>query len=1051
MRDAVQSLACKGENLNTDDVQVYNLGISILESNLPSLLPNMCRCWLDEDCDVRDLAIQLFGDLLSNLSRQSKVGADGGVTSHLTCLVPFVPFLCAYASSALNCLDRSIRKDGALLVGMMSSCTPYPSFSLLNGQCTNSHDTGSDALKTEVGKHVYLFLPPLERLLSSMSFGTRTKAKSTSGGGKNDRKRKRDPNKPVEATANGFKLLGSADTTILSLSLLLNASLKDNNISHESLESNIPDSNDILAPSLIVSGECAFLQGGSASANSVFFFRRVQQQDSSVDRPMKPIKNTLQLPLMPEDESIVASSNGDKDTSNIHQLHNSQLDGIIEKARTLSTLVETLRIKFVELTQVGRSSNNHQKGTMLPASDLDTLDALIQALKHTNLCAEFFRRMVDLTHLEDKSKDFKRQKKTTTAKAHADSRDIGLLATSYQSSISKTVSLILENFPICSLDGKSSTSRYNLTNAGLCYLLAEIREPSSLWIDAVFSYIVPRLIPEEHNTSNFGIGDGDDSLVVEVLLNIARKLILPIGVCKTEATYLLKSESKRQELLQVFGDVFFPHKLIQGSTKTIEQLTEDGQGLWLKKFAFTSAGRNAAMLLISLMSWLDDDFEHLNERTHLFILQMASILPLYLLSWGHQYPIQSGMVLSSMISVARRLSPVKDESTAPNTNIIIAREKLCGGYRTSINIIFNRTKVRGPDQIQAKDTLKPSSIFERSIEPIQKLSIGLVSILGSPNELIINSLAKICSRAFLPQQTGVRSTSTAMSEYILEVMHNMRKTMQVSTYLAFLINASGIEKASLSDNAPTDGLFLRDNSIKILCRFLVCSRDTDPSKVLSMIHPTLNKWLSELTGIGNSAKQIIRARSAISIVAAFIWNEVYPQIGCHRQTVQSEVLKLDETFDQFLLNAMLGVFELIAVAMDATKAKQSEEYQQRVVAHLLGPISIILCYRDGMLMKYLQMYSERIANLTNDEQNNKYSNSWIIVEIHIITLLALLRSKVPTAVASLIQHQSDLQDLLLYFTNDIEKFVSKSHLKHLSETLSHEVDHIIKLAPSKNE
>jgi hypothetical protein len=160
IRDAVQSLACRGEKLTVDDaVLVYNLGLSILESNLPSLLPNMCRCWLDEDSDVRDLAIQLFGDVISNLS-------GGTTTSHLACLVPFVPFLCAYASSALNSLDRAIRKDGALLVGMMASCTPYPSFSLLTEESCS--DAGLLVLRAEVGKHVDLFLPSIERLLEKM-------------------------------------------------------------------------------------------------------------------------------------------------------------------------------------------------------------------------------------------------------------------------------------------------------------------------------------------------------------------------------------------------------------------------------------------------------------------------------------------------------------------------------------------------------------------------------------------------------------------------------------------------------------------------------------------------------------------------------------------------------------------------------------------------------------------------------------------------------------------------------------------------------------------
>ena len=118
IRDAVQSLSA----LDCDSA----LGTSILEANLPTLLPNMCRCWLDEDDDARGLAINLFGDILKNLCG----GTSSNEQSDLKCLSPFVPFLCAYASSALNSLDRDIRKDGAKIVGMLSSSKSILSFSV---------------------------------------------------------------------------------------------------------------------------------------------------------------------------------------------------------------------------------------------------------------------------------------------------------------------------------------------------------------------------------------------------------------------------------------------------------------------------------------------------------------------------------------------------------------------------------------------------------------------------------------------------------------------------------------------------------------------------------------------------------------------------------------------------------------------------------------------------------------------------------------------------------------------------------------------------------
>ena len=559
IRDAVQSLACKGECLNSEDVEVYNLGISILESNLPTLLPNMCRCWLDEDGDVRDLAIQLFGDILTNLSVQSKVTNDGGVTSHLTCLVPFVPFLCAYALSALNSLDRSIRKDGALLVGMMASCTSHQSFSLLKEDYINV--SGSEALKIEIGKHVDLFLPSLERLLSSMSFGGRTKPKQV-GGGKNEKKRKREANSssnPTDSTlSSGFKSLGAADATILSLALLLKASLEDNNNSN-TLKDNELFGHKTMMPSIYISGECSFLQGGSAYANSMLIFREAQRQDDLADVSLRPINGIFDLPLMHVYDSIESpNTSSDEHISRIEESLAQSQDGNIAKAVILSTLVETLRVKYLELTQTGRTSNSDRKGIMLTVPDLDTLDVLVKALKFSNRYYQLFRESLDpsLLHIKAQNTSMKRKKKGTLNKKA--SNDDCLEA--YQSSVTKTVSLILEHFPLHSFDGKSSASRYNLTNAELCSSLVELGgksadspELSTLWVDAVFSYIIPRLALDDHDLTSFGVQDEE---VIEVLLKIARKLLLPIGRCDSGSSlvYPLQSSSKRQELLQVFGN-----------------------------------------------------------------------------------------------------------------------------------------------------------------------------------------------------------------------------------------------------------------------------------------------------------------------------------------------------------------------------------------------------------------------------------------------------------------------------------------------------------------
>lgn len=1065
IRDAVQSLAVNEDvtkSKNNDDVEVLNLGISILEANLPSLLPNMCRCWLDEDGDVRNLAIHLFGDILSNLSFQSKIVNGGATTSHLTCLVPFVPILCAYASSALNSLDRSIRKDGSLIVGMLASCTANPSFSLLKEGREN--DEGSAAMKAEIGKHLDLFLPSLERLLSSMNFSGRTKLKTSSGGGKPDKKRSREAKSTStrpEPQSSSVRSLGAADATLLSLALLLKASLADN-INHDSSEGHESMACDTLIPSFRGASECTFLQGGSAYANSMFFLRGVQRQHVSSRATSNPIINILDLPFMPGLDNAEATHGlGAEDDRLADKSYTLKTNANVEKVQVLTTLVETVRTKLVEITQSGRSTNTDHKGVILPVSDLDTLEVLLKTLTLVNRHSRFFWGLEESSDLQKESKNMpkKRQKKSVATKSSPDTPDMDACRSAYQSSITKAVRLMLDNFPICSFDGKISASRYDLTNAELCSSMAELGgdtlgsvESPSLWVDAVFSYILPRLSPNEETLASFEPEGGDAFAFIDALLKITRKLLLPTCIDRHGFGYLLRSNSKWQELLTVFSETFFPYRLVSGSSGSFDSLTKDGRGLWLRKFACTSAGRTAATLLTTLISCLGDDVTSLgipgNERTYLLVLQMASILPAYLFSWQHQFPVETGKVLASMMSIVKRWSGSNDEANS-------SLSKLCMEYRSSLSIMFRPTS---PVQKQCKGQSMTSSIFEMSPEPIQKLTVGLVYLLGCPNENVVTMISKICCRALSPiRNSQDRLISISMVLYIFEVMHLVRKTMQISAYLSFLINASGIEKSSVpqidhgnvakdaakADHAP---IFLYDNSTQILSRFLICLRTQEPAKILSMIRPTLEKWLLPPSSSNSSSiKQIIHTRAAISIIATFTWDEVFPHIILRHGTTkftQSKFLKLDESFDQLLLESTLNMFESLVVLGEANST--DNEIQQQLIARLLGPVTLILCFRDGMLSNFLREISNRILKLTKTERSSD-SRSWRITEVHIKVLLLVLASKEPAAISNSIKCKASLQDLLLSVVEQIEKAVSQSHLMNIGEKLSHEANHIVRL------
>jgi pre-rRNA-processing protein IPI1 len=358
IRDAVQSLSSLGEDI----------GSSILEANLPSLLPNMCRCWLDEDDDVRSLAISLFGDIITNLSSSSE-------QTDLKCMAPFVPFLCAYASSALNSLDRDIRKDGALIVRILASSDPSPSFTALSSSLEKN--VGISAMSIEMGKHVDSFLPPLERLLSSMSLGGRGRNSAGSKtSGPKAKKQKREGNKSLQSTAQSS--LTASDSTLLSLAFLLHSSLMGGNaISANRSNSN---TNRRLDPSIQLSLDCTYLIGGSARSNSLSILRddRIVHNDSH-----RPIRSIFDLPVTPQEKSPDSDSHDDIMLEEGIGLHNPSGDETtnIDKMQQLTSLLEILRSKFVELLHSGRKHSNEKDGIMIPTSELETLDVLVHIIR----------------------------------------------------------------------------------------------------------------------------------------------------------------------------------------------------------------------------------------------------------------------------------------------------------------------------------------------------------------------------------------------------------------------------------------------------------------------------------------------------------------------------------------------------------------------------------------------------------------------------------------------------------------------------------------------
>mmetsp|Transcript_1828 Transcript_1828/g.3746 ORF Transcript_1828/g.3746 Transcript_1828/m.3746 type:complete len:331 (-) Transcript_1828:531-1523(-) len=326
-----------------------------------------------------------------------------------------------------------------------------------------------------------------------------------------------------------------------------------------------------------------------------------------------------------------------------------------------------------------------------------------------------------------------------------------------------------------------------------------------------------------------------------------------------------------------------------------------------------------------------------------------------------------------------------------------------------------------------------------------------------------------------------------MANYCMEVMHSLRKTMPMPRYLTFLMDSCGMRYASGTllqqkrinqdgDVATTDPfsetVFFFDRSVGQLCRFLTTSCDGASKKVLPMIRPILQNWLSATSSAsGNDViQQLVQSRAAISILAAFAWDEILSShlpIQSSTGFVGPKFLDLDETLDSLVVNCIIDQFELTARLWSMEGGvgggydiMDDLEVQQQYLARLLGPITLLLRYRHGMFDRFLEEICRRVVVQRSQEskggqqeechsegangatQEGVPSNRKIdVVEVHMKALLLVLKSKEPASFVDLVRGSDNgLEARLLSTVENIQKSVAGGHLGHLGSKLMHQAN-----------
>ena len=206
----------------------------------------------------------------------------------------------------------------------------------------------------------------MERLLTSVSLGRRANSSgrsaesqksNTAAGQKRGRSGKNASSVQTKAVSKReSRESTTAQSILLSLAFLLRTSLISNDdmsgMNHTIRDKTQRD----LLPSLYVSGECSFLKGGSAQSNSLLLIRGTEGSRAADKTRICSIRD---LPAI-QDEVTNNSTNAlveDIPTDDLSSRPIEKDAESMEKVQQMTSLLETLRGKFVEIAHLGKKTD----------------------------------------------------------------------------------------------------------------------------------------------------------------------------------------------------------------------------------------------------------------------------------------------------------------------------------------------------------------------------------------------------------------------------------------------------------------------------------------------------------------------------------------------------------------------------------------------------------------------------------------------------------------------------------------------------------------------
>jgi pre-rRNA-processing protein IPI1 len=760
---------------------IKNTPESVIPNYLSIIIPSVSKCLIDEESDVRSIAISTLFEEISprlascNLSDRMK---------------PFLPISLAYIGSALHSLDQDVRYDGCKALHHL--CTEYSNL-FLAGENEIVH------LQSLLPAFVMLFDDVIGGLSSMSRRGVGSL--SSSGVDKNkskDKQTKKNRDSRALGVLKSFVSVTNHTTTFrMGYDVLVGNSVNLNETSHHHFVSR---------------ADLTFCSGGRTS--NALVWKNDQVHHTCKISDMKKLEYSYR-----------ESSNDGK--------FSSRLD-----FNTLLSLFLRLRDRFVEVTQRGKHG---EKGLYLSAGDASELSLVVSSLRV--LWIGYCEEILTIKRLENDS-NFKKMKASAIT----------------------ALNLLLESFTVQDTSGNASNrDNYDSLNASMCMLLSEIggalndaSDSDTLeWMDAIFIYVVPAM----ESIDNM---DNENSRLT--LMTVIERLLLPSEMASINCPSDIKhscqlNNQKYMELLEKFKRAYFNRNESRD------------------KIRGSAEGRKVVSLLLSLIHkhlTYHKQFE-LNDIL-MTLIEMSSQLPMYLKIWRGSYPRDTATVLETLSVLSRSLVRQDNKS---DDRMDMANSFL-KNLQSSLEKLFTASKKQRKIRVTGLEVKAKVSVFEELSCVGQTLLLNLIGFLEEPTSKLIEDLAQICARRITINSSDGKSLhvqllSDSVIDYLMSVVHFMRRQMSLKQYLTFLINSSGFHACHFEENTEGRGeahvnsnsydgysnMFTYDSAVARMCKYLLMA---ESKQVMPMLKPILDSWLS-ISDEDHIIFQAVKLRAAITLLS----------------------------------------------------------------------------------------------------------------------------------------------------------------------------------------